>query len=249
VLEETYEVINAVNGRDFGGLQEELGDLLFQVVFYARLAEEENRFDIDAVVEQLHRKLVRRHPHVFGMVRARTAEEALESWNRVKQEEREAKRGVKDGGPAERSLLDSVPQNLPSTLEAYELGVRAARAGFDWQNARDVLDKIEEELHELSHELERLESDGSGAQCQPSSRSGDYLGRVEEEIGDLLFAAANLARFLRSDPESCLRRANRKFRQRFQALEEESRRRGKRIIECSAQELDEIWTAVKGASG
>jgi nucleoside triphosphate diphosphatase len=249
LLKEVYEVLDAVNQRDFKALQEELGDLLFQVVFYARLAEEEKQFNIDQVVEQLHDKLLRRHPHVFGTARAQTAAEALKSWNQVKQREREAKLGVKPGDATEpASLVDSFPAGLPATLEAYELGVRAAEGGFDWRSAGDVLDKIEEELHELRHELDSPEWQGSARACEPRARAASGLGRVEEEIGDLLFAAANLARFLRSDPESCVRRANRKFRQRFRALEQEVARRGKRVSECDPQELDEIWTGVKRAN-
>jgi nucleoside triphosphate diphosphatase len=232
LLEETYEVIDAVNSRDFDSLQDELGDLLFQVVFYSQLAGEEKRFTIDDVVERVHAKLIRRHPHVFGETRANTPEEALKSWMSVKEKEREAAAGIQSSvSGKEISLLDGLPPTLPSTLEAYELGVRAAEAGFDWAKVEDLLDKIDEELQELRREL--------------PVRPANDVRKVEEEVGDLLFAAANLARYLRSDPESCLRRANQKFTNRFQKLEREAAKRGKQVRECSAQELDEIWESIK----
>ena len=227
LLEEAYEVIDAVNERDFEGLEEELGDLLFQVVFYSRLAEEEGRFDIDDVIEQVHAKLIRRHPHVFGDVRASNADEALKSWLNVKQQERaSAGQSKKD----EKSLLHGIA-SMPSTLEAYELGLRAAEVGFDWKKAEDVLQKVEEEIQELRLEL--------------NQKSGASSSRLEEEVGDLLFSAANLARHLRSDPETCLRRANQKFKRRFQALEEEMARRGRNLRECSLEEMESLWNEVK----
>jgi len=232
LLEEAYGVIDTINARDFAALEDELGDLLFQVVFYSQLAAEEKRFTIDGVIEHVHAKLVRRHPHVFGDVRASTAEEALKSWLSVKEKEREGAKG--EGGNAkEKSLLDGIAETLPATLEAYELGVRVAEVGFDWEKVEDLLDKIEEEVRELRAEL--------------PLRAGNDVRKVEEEVGDLLFAAANLARYLRSDPESCLRRANKKFEQRFRQLEREVARRGKSVRECSAKELDEIWESVKAA--
>ncbi|HEY6291363.1 MAG TPA: nucleoside triphosphate pyrophosphohydrolase, partial [Terriglobia bacterium] len=170
LLEEAYEVIDAVNARDFGGLEDELGDLLFQVVFYSRLAEEEGRFTLSSVMERLHSKLVRRHPHVFGEAKARNAAEALKSWNAVKDRERLEKRDTAE------SLLDGIAPTLPSTLEAQELGVRAAGAGFDWPRAADVLDKVLEEIQELRQELKET----GNAQPAAPDRS-----RIEEELGDL----------------------------------------------------------------
>jgi MazG family protein len=228
LLEEAYEVVDAVNGRDFDALEDELGDLLFQVVFYSRLAEEDGRFAIEGVIARVHAKLMRRHPHVFGARRARTPEEALASWNSVKESERAADPADEVEVP---SLMEGVPATLPSTLEAYEIGVRAAEAGFDWARVDDLLDKIEEELRELRR-----------------ARAADAKDkrRTEEEVGDLMFAVANLARFIGSDPESCLRRANQKFLRRFRELEQEVARRGKKVRECSPAELDEIWERVKG---
>jgi MazG family protein len=226
LLEEAYEVVDTVNLKDFAGLEEELGDLLFQVVFYSRLAEEDGKFEIGSVIQNVHDKLVRRHPHVFGETRAANAEEALKSWTAAKEKE-------KNNHPNSQSisLLDGIASALPSTLEAYELGLKAAEAGFDWVKVDDLLDKVEEELHEIRKELS-------------AGREADQK-RLEEEVGDLMFAVANLTRQVRSDPESCLRRANQKFRRRFQALEAEVRRRGKSVRVCTPQELDEIWESVK----
>jgi ATP diphosphatase len=228
LLEEAYEVIDAVNARDDEALAEELGDLLFQVVFYSRLAEEEKHFSIDDVIEKVHAKLVRRHPHVFGATRARTPEEALKSWLSVKAQERQ-RETPEQAHPD--SLLKDIPSTLPSTLEAYELGVRASEVGFDWPDIEALVAKLEEELQELKREL--------------PVRGDDSRRNVEEEIGDLLFAAASLARHLRSDPESCLRHANKKFKRRFQMLEREVAGRGKQVRDCTAEELDAIWNEVK----
>ena len=224
LLEEAYEVVDAVNARNFEEMEEELGDLLFQVVFYSRLAEEDGRFDIDRVVERVYQKLIRRHPHVFGEKRAATPEEALESWTAVKEGERRNK-------PRRESLLGDITPAFPATLEAYELGQRAAAAGFDWEKIEDLLDKAHEELQELRS---ALVAGGEGNRQ-----------KLVEELGDLLFTAANLARRFQSDPESCLRAANLKFKRRFQALEHEVAARGKTMRECMPQELDEIWELIK----
>ena len=258
LLEEAYEVIDAVNQRDFDGLEDELGDLLFQVVFYAQLAEEERRFSLDDVIERLHAKLVRRHPHVFGDTRAPTPEEALASWLTVKEQEREApsRESRSEFAKQPESLLDGIPEVLPATLEAYELGVRAAEVGFDWVKVEDLLDKVTEEVAELRGELaQRIREVTPPSRRQslarPEATTGKMPalqaggGRMEEEIGDLLFAASNLARYLGSDPESCLRRANVKFKTRFRALEQEVARLGKRIRDCTPEELDRFWNVVK----
>ena len=229
LLEEAYEVVDAVAARDFDSLEDELGDLLFQVVFYSRLAEEDGHFDIAGVIDRVHRKLVRRHPHVFGEVVARDENEALASWQRVKEQEREAKG---EAGKPSASVMDGITPSLPAALEAHEIGVRAAEQGFDWRKVDDLLAKIEEEIAELREELVRKASRGP---------------RVEEEVGDLMFAVANLARFLRYDPETCLRRANRKFKSRFQALEREVANRGKRLRDCTLEELDAIWDKLKAS--
>jgi len=250
MLEEAYEVIDALNQRDFAGLEDELGDLLFQVIFYSRLAEEEGRFTLADVMERLYSKLVRRHPHVFGENKARNAEEALKSWNAVKEQERgraepqnadgvasQAQRGAA-GESEQESLLDGIAETLPSTLVAHELGVRAAEAGFDWPRAASVLDKVEEELAELRQELRSAEQD---------ELRGQASVRVEEELGDLLFSLSQLARHLGTDPESCLRRGNQQFRGRFRALERELGRRGRRWGDCDLEELEAAWNDAKAA--
>ena len=228
LLEEAYEVVDATTERDFKGLEDELGDLLFQVVFYSRLAEEEGRFNIDDVIEGVCAKLIRRHPHVFGEVRARNAAEALKSWLNVKAQEQAA---AGQGNSAAKSLVDGIAKALPATLVAHELGLRAAEVGFDWKKAEDVLEKVEEEIRELRRELSQ------GASANSS--------RLEEEAGDLLFTAAQLARLLRSDPESCLRRANQKFARRFQALEREVAARGRNLRECTLEEMESLWNELK----
>lgn len=226
LLEEAYEVVDAVSARDFAGLEDELGDLLFLVTFYSRIAEEDGRFSIDDVVEHVHAKLIRRHPHVFGEVKAGNAGEALQSWLAVKAQER-----ASEGKHAKKSVLDGVLRSLPSTLVAHDLGTRAAEVGFEWKKVGDLLEKIEEEIHELRQELA----------AQPPGPAA----RVEEEVGDLLFAVANLSRFLHFDAETCLRRANQKFQRRFRAMEEEILKGGKQLRECSLEEMEEIWTGIK----
>ena len=180
LLEEAYEVVDTVNARDFDALEDELGDLLFQVVFYSQLASEEGHFNIDDVIDRVHAKLIRRHPHVFGDVVARNADEALKSWLKVKEQERQADKQNKS-----KCLLDGIPPALPATLEAHELGLRASEVGFDCPKVEDLLDKVEEEIGELRRAVAARESEGHA--------------RIEEEVGDLLFAAANLARLVRSD--------------------------------------------------
>jgi MazG family protein len=224
LLEEAYEVVDEVNAGDWSGLEDELGDVLFLVVFYSRLAEEEGRFTIESVIDRVHSKLIRRHPHVFGDVQARDAGEALASWRAVKEQEKAAK-------PAGKSILDGIARSLPSTLVAQELGVRAAEVGFEWPSAEAVLDKVEEEVRELRKEL--------------AARKAEQSARIEDEVGDLLFAVANLARFLGSDAESGLRRGNRKFERRFRELEQEVERRGKKLRECSLEEMESIWNDIK----
>lgn len=226
LLEEAYEVVDAANARDFEGLEEELGDLLFLVTFYSRVAEEEGRFNIDDVVENVHAKLIRRHPHVFGDVRAGNAGEALQSWMAAKEKERTAA-----GQRAKGSILDGILPSLPSTLVAHELGTRAADVGFEWKRVDDLLDKISEEVHELRQEL--------------AARPAAPRTRLEEEVGDLIFAVANLSRFLHFDAESCLRGANQKFQRRFRAMEQELLKRGKKLKECSLEEMEGVWEEIK----
>ncbi len=228
MLEEAYEVIDAVDARDFDAFPDELGDLLFQVVFCCRLAEEEGKFDFDAVVERVRSKLVRRHPHVLGKTHAKTAPEALASWTAAKEEESRQKREKRNREKA--SLLDGIAGAFPSTLQAHELGLRAAQVGFDWTRPEEVLEKVQEETAEIKAAL---------ATGQANKR------RAQEEIGDLLFTIANLARHVGTDAESCLRQANQKFKRRFEKLEREAARRGRGVREISPGEMEQLWQAVK----
>jgi tetrapyrrole methylase family protein/MazG family protein/ATP diphosphatase len=219
-IEEAYEVGDAIERGDLGDLKQELGDLLFQVVFHARMAEEEGAFGFAAVAEAITEKMRRRHPHVFGDAAARTAAEQTEAWEELKAAERALKGAT--------SLLDDVPVGLPGLTRAVKLQKRAARIGFDWKNPRDVLDKIAEETEELVHAIEGGEKD-----------------RIEDEFGDLLFVVANLSRHLDVDPEAALRRANEKFRRRFTHIE---RRHAETGIEPGAASLETMegwWTEAK----
>lgn len=228
LLEETYEVLDAIERDDPEALRDELGDLLLQVVFLAQIASEERRFTMDDVITALHEKLIRRHPHVFGPVRAETPEQVLRNWEALKAEERGqppgASRRFGTGG-----LLDDVPRTLPALLEAYQLTRRAAQVGFDWEKFDDLLAKLSEEVRELRETL---------AATAPAER-------LEEEVGDLLFVAVNIARYLKLDPELALRGANQKFAARFRQLEEELKRRGKSWEETSLEEMDALWEESK----
>jgi len=227
LVEETYEVLDALDSRDADEIAGELGDLLLQIVFHAELGREAGRFDIGDVIERIHTKMVRRHPHVFGDAKARTAGEVLKKWEQVKAEERlEAGGGAKSAGPA--SILDGVSAGLPGLVEGHQISRRAANVGFDWTSADGILEKIAEEAGELRDTLNDTDS-----------------ARREEEIGDLLFTAVNLARFLGLDPEIALKKANRKFKSRFQSMERVVAQSGRTLADRSAAELDALWKAAK----
>lgn len=230
-MEETYEVLDALDSKDADEIAGELGDLLLQIVFHAELGREADRFDISDVIERIHTKMVRRHPHVFGDVKARTAGEVLKKWEEVKAEERLEAKGVPAAAePA--SVLDGVSAGLPGLVEAHQISLRAANVGFDWTSAGGILEKIEEEVAELRETLQDADS-----------------SRREEEIGDLLFAAVNLARFLDLDPEIALKRANRKFKERFRAMERDAAASGRPLGDRSAAELEALWEAAKTKEG
>ncbi|MBF8780779.1 nucleoside triphosphate pyrophosphohydrolase [Pseudomonas fulva] len=230
-LEEAYEVADTIERGDFQHLQGELGDLLFQVVYYAQLAREEGRFDFAGVVDAITRKLIRRHPHVFptgelyAPIDAPSLNEAevRQRWEEIKAEERAA-----NSEPEQLSLLDDVPAALPALSRAAKLQKRAARVGFDWPDALPVLDKVREELDEVLQAM----ADGD-----PDA--------LEDELGDLLFATANLARHLRQDPENALRRANRKFERRFRFIEQALRDTARSFEDCTLDELDALWGEAK----
>ena len=231
-IEEAYEVADAIERGDFDHLPGELGDLLFQVVYYSQLAKEEGRFEFAQVVDGITRKLIRRHPHVFPDAdlygapdAARLAEAAVKQrWEELKAEER----AEKAAAPEQLSLLDDVPSALPTLSRAAKLQKRAARVGFDWPEALPVVDKLREELDEV---LEAMSENDAEA--------------IAEEIGDLLFVAVNLARHLKVDPESALRAANNKFERRFHYIEQALRDSGRPIENCSLEELDALWGEAK----
>lgn len=233
LLEETYEVVDAIDRRDFQELKSELGDLLLQVVFFSQMAAEEGRFDIDEVIERIHTKMVRRHPHVFGDEQAESAGDVLRRWEELKagEQRRHAEAQGEAFQPA-ASVLQGVARAIPALLEAYQLTSRAGFVGFDWPDIHGVLEKMEEELRELR-----------GALAEPDQEQ--RRRRCADEAGDLLFAAVNAARFLRVEPESALRAANHKFRRRFQWLEARLAERGKKPAESNLDEMEELWQRSK----
>ncbi len=222
-LEETYEVFDAIERRSWPELKDELGDLLLQVLFYAQMAKEAGYFDIRDVAAGLNDKLVRRHPHIFAGVEATDAEAVLRNWEQIKREEKRSA-----GMERAAALLDDVPRTMPALLEAAKLGSKAAKVGFDWPDVRGLMGKLREETAELEAEL------GEGRASEAA----------EEELGDLLFTAVNLARHLGLDAESSLRGANAKFRRRFGAMEGEAGG-AERLAEMTAEELEALWTRAK----
>lgn len=223
-IEEAYEVADAIERGDMHDLRDELGDLLFQVVFHAQMAHEAGAFDFSDVVRAICEKMIRRHPHVFGGEEARSADSVKTRWEEIKAEEKAAK-----GGSAAASILDDIPPALPALTHAVKLQKRAARVGFDWPDTALVLDKLNEEMLELSREL---------------SHGGDH-DRLEDELGDMLFVYANLARHLGVDPEAALRRANAKFRRRFGRIEEKLAAMGREPAQSSLEEMDALWNEAK----
>ncbi len=223
-IEEAYEVADAIERNDMTDLCDELGDLLLQVVYHARLAEEVGAFSFGDVVEAVTAKMIRRHPHVFGDKAAEDADAVSESWDAIKAAEREAK-----AGDVTARILDDVPHALPALTRAEKLQKRAAKVGFDWPDTAQVTDKIKEEIAELEVEIE----------------ASAPRERVEDELGDLLFAVANLARHLRIDPEEALRRGNRKFQRRFNAVEGILEDEGTALASAGLDRMEAAWQAVK----
>jgi ATP diphosphatase len=226
-LEETYEVFDAIERRAWPDLKDELGDLLLQVLFYAQMASEEGHFTIHDVAANLNEKLIRRHPHIFGDIEAKDADTVLRNWEAIKRSEKQA-----TSTPA-TSMLDDIPRTMPALLEAGKLGSRASKVGFDWPDATGLFAKLQEEIAELQAELP------SAPTVAPTANSA-----IEEEFGDLLFTAVNLARHLRLDPESALRAANAKFRRRFSHMETAAG--GRTALETrTPAELEELWRTAK----
>lgn len=233
LVEEAYEVLDAMEGGDAKKFAGELGDLLLQIVFHAELANEEGRFDIADVIRAVHTKMVRRHPHVFGTLKERTSAQVLKKWEQIKAEERAAA-GNGDRRETPDSVLAGVPRTLPALLEAYQLTRRAANVGFDWENIEGVIEKLGEETEELRQAL-----------AQRGARKENAGNEIEEEIRDLLFAAVNLARFAGVDPEIALKRANGKFLERFQWMERKAKEQGRRFAEVPRGEMEELWNQSK----
>jgi MazG family protein len=252
-LEETYEVLEAIDNRDWPELSGELGDLLLQILFYAEMAEEEKLFAIDDVIEQLCTKLVRRHPHVFGNVEANTSAEVVRNWEMLKEQERaEAGKGELKA-KQKKSLLAGVSPGLPALLEAGKISSKVAGVGFEWPQIEGIFEKLAEETVELREELKHFpggEPIPPGARGVASS-SGEapipeqLRARLEDEIGDLLFTVVNLARYVRVDSESALKRTNRKFRARWLEMEAQAAARGEQLEDLSLEQLEELWQRSK----
>src|SRR6202140_3824893 len=237
LVEEAYEVLEALESGNDAKFAEEMGDLLLQIVFHSQIAREEGRFTVAEVIREIHDKMIRRHPHVFGKTRAKDSAEVLRNWEQIKAEERRSSGNKGDSKtgedvPKEVSLLDGVSRALPATLECFQLTRKASRIGFDWDEVEGVFEKLFEETKELKK--------ASKEQNQP---------RVEEELGDLLFAAVNLSRFLKIDPEIALKKANAKFSRRFRAMEGLARKNGREFKDLPREEMEAFWTAAKKSEG
>jgi len=217
LIEETYEALDALDSGNMPEFCDELGDLLLQVVFHSQIASEAGQFDFDTVAQTIAEKLLRRHPHVFGKAKADTSREVLRQWEDIKKIEKKS-----------ASIYAEVPRSLPALLKADKIQRKASRVGFDWKHAKDVVAKVEEELREMKAAL----------------ASGNRR-HFEEELGDLLFATVNLARFEKLDPEDLLNRTTHKFVKRFQQVERAVHKQGKRLEDCTLEELDALWDSVK----
>jgi MazG family protein len=235
MLEEAYEAFEAVEEARAGRpseLRDELGDLLFQIIFYAQVAKERGEFTIDDVTGAIHTKMVRRHPHVFGEVKADDSATVLLNWETMKAEER---RAAGKSETSSTSILDGVPSKAPALMEAHQLSTKAARVGFDWKSVDDIFDKLHEEIEELR-----------GAIRQHTELKDEATHtQVREELGDLLFAATNIARHLHVEPEAALKLTNRKFRQRFKYIEDALRDQGRTFQDVSIDDLERLWQKAK----
>jgi MazG family protein len=237
LVEEAYEVLEALESGNDTKFAEEMGDLLLQIVFHSQIAREEGRFMVSDVIREIHDKMIRRHPHVFGTTRAKDSAEVLRNWEQIKAEERRAGGNTRDAKagnniPKEVSLLDGVSRALPATLEGFQLTRKASRIGFDWEDAGGVFEKMREETEELKKVLGNQDHQ-----------------KIEEELGDLLFAAVNLSRFLKVDPEIALKKANAKFTRRFRTMEKLARESGREFKDLPREEMENYWEAAKKLEG
>ncbi|MCB1179829.1 MAG: nucleoside triphosphate pyrophosphohydrolase [Leptospiraceae bacterium] len=224
LIEETYEVVDALESKDFNHLKEELGDLLFQVVFHARLTKENSLFEFKDVAKEISEKLIRRHPHIFSNPENLPADQVLTNWDKIKKAEKAEKGVIHD------SILDGVPKALPALQRSEDIQKKAAKVGFDWEKVEDVFEKIQEEMGELKEEIHVEEQNKE---------------RIEEEMGDLLFSVVNLSRFLKISPEVALRKANQKFETRFRKLEKILNSEYGGFENRSLEEMDRVWEMVK----
>lgn len=220
LIEESYEVISAVDDKNYPHLCEELGDLLLHIIFHSQMASEKKNFTIDDVINGITAKLIRRHPHVFGDVKVENAGEVVKNWDEIKAGEKKKHKG--------ESYLDSVPKALPPLLQAYQLTKKASKQGFDWEKTDDVIEKIDEEINEIKEAHSRKNSN-----------------EIRNEIGDLFFALVNLCRFLKVQPEEALRQANEKFRKRFKIMEKKIQLKKKNMADMTLKELDRLWDEAK----
>lgn len=221
LIEEAYEVIEAIDEKSPEKLKEELGDLLLQVIFHAQIAKERKEFDMEGILETLEEKLIRRHPHVFGDVSYEDAKEVLVQWEKIKKEEK--------ANSKRESMLDSVPKELPALLRAHRLQDKAARVGFDWKHINDVFAKVEEEIREFKGAIEEKKPE-----------------EIEDELGDIFFALVNVARFLEINPEDALRKTISKFISRFRYIEEKAKEQGRELSDMTLEEMDKFWEEAKG---
>jgi MazG family protein len=243
LIEETYEVLDAMETGDAREFSGELGDLLLQVIFHSILAEEAGKFTISDVIESVHTKMVRRHPHVFGDTKAANSAEVLKNWEQIKASERAEEHGGKKSadlsGDGVASILAGLPRSLPAVLEAYQLTRRASRVGFDWDDLAGILDKLDEEKSELQS-LVAADTRDLGVTEQRAAGA-----RLEEEVGDLLFAGVNIARFLGVDPEIAMKKANRKFKERFHFMEAAAVSQGMEFANLPRERKEELWNSAK----
>jgi MazG family protein len=263
LIEETYEVLDAMESSDPHEFASELGDLLLQITFHSILAEETGAFTISDVIESIHSKMVRRHPHVFGDAKAKDSAAVLKNWEQIKAAERaqtdgkQGKATAASGNAAKtdaasESILSGVPRSLPGVLEAYQLTRRAAHIGFDWDNLSGIFEKLDEEKHEILASLEsaappatRTHKSAPAKAPVGARHAVPASALLEEEVGDLLFAAVNVARFLGADPEIALKKANRKFQTRFQWMEAAARAEGHRLADLPRSRMEELWNLSK----
>ncbi len=218
LIEETYEVLEAIDEGEPDKIKEELGDLLFQVVFHCQIAKENGEFDINDVIENIYKKMISRHPHVFGSARLKTSEEVLKQWDERKKEE----------GKIKKSILEGIPKELPSLLRAQKLQAKAAKVGFDWQRVEDVLEKLEEELYEFRNVLKNKKQK-----------------EIEDELGDIFFVLVNISRFVGVNPEDALRKTISKFISRFRYIEMRAADAGKNLSDMSLEDMDALWDEAK----